>query len=87
MTYIIKCGACGFKFFNDTEDALPPIDILRRYAFTCPSCFKRLEFKTNRISIKCEDVNIIEKRLRMIRIRRTISLNRRNYESVTERNI
>ncbi|MFP3190301.1 MAG: hypothetical protein RXR31_03050 [Thermoproteota archaeon] len=70
MAYIIKCGACGFKFFNDSEDAIAPNDILRRYAYICPSCFKRLEYTTNRVSIRREDISILEKRLRLIRIKK-----------------
>jgi|BEDMetMinimDraft_2_1075160.scaffolds.fasta_scaffold00025_2 hypothetical protein len=87
MTLTIKCGSCGFKFFNDAEDVISPLDILRRYAHTCPSCFKRLEFNFNRIFVKNEDMDIIEKRMRMIRIRKITSVKRHIYNFEETKNI
>jgi len=58
----IRCSACGFKFFNDREDVTSPADIMRRYSFRCPSCFKRLNFDPRNISIKVATTTFISKR-------------------------
>lgn len=52
MAFLIKCSECNFKFFDDIEDAISPLEIIRKYMFRCPSCYKKLEYNPKNITIK-----------------------------------
>jgi hypothetical protein len=73
--YVIKCAVCNFKFYNDNEELIAPVEILRRYSFKCPSCLKRLNFDSRNIKINAANLNKSEKQLRSLTsnfIRKTI---------------
>jgi|GEM_PF-1305675 hypothetical protein len=64
--YLIKCGACGFKFFSDEEELITPVEILRRYSFRCPSCLKKLNFDPKNIKINSAKIDRSRRSLRKI---------------------
>jgi|FaiFalFF_MnMetaG_3_1042247.scaffolds.fasta_scaffold01356_5 hypothetical protein len=73
--YVIKCAVCNFKFYNDKEEVIAPVEILRRYSFRCPSCLKKLNFDPRNIKINIANLSKSEKPSRSLPsnfIRKTI---------------
>jgi len=64
--YVIKCAVCNFKFYNDNEELIAPVEILRRYSFRCPSCLKKLNFDSRNIKINVANLNRSEKHLKSL---------------------
>jgi hypothetical protein len=44
MPMIVSCRACGHILYYDTEEAIGPIDVIRRYSINdrCPRCRTKL---------------------------------------------
>jgi len=44
MPMIVSCHACGHILYYDTEEAIGPIDVIRRYSINgrCPRCRTKL---------------------------------------------
>jgi hypothetical protein len=64
--YVIKCAVCNFKFYNDDEELIAPVEILRRYSFRCPSCLKKLNFDSRNIKISVANLNKSERKSRSL---------------------
>ncbi|MDT7864665.1 MAG: hypothetical protein RQ922_02165 [Thermoproteota archaeon] len=64
--YVIKCAVCNFKFYNDDEELIAPVEILRRYSFRCPSCLKKLNFDSRNIIISVANLNKSERKSRSL---------------------